>query len=258
VTRLQQLLASLDYRDAERMLAFLARCSRDEDELSGVDDSPSLAAQECYRQALDLAPLGSEQGTPLRLAALAWERFPDGEAFDALRSGRARMADYKRCQTPRCQRGTETPRTMYCPPCKEARKRLQKRLYKRRQGQGQGMAVAARTAQSGGRARVDPVWRSPGGKQPTPTCCPIRGRCEQHEWYDDFARGYRNAWAAGSRGLRRIEWLFGIFGDGSYREGDDTWLSDEDREPDAREGERWLRDNGEKSSLIVKGESDAA
>jgi hypothetical protein len=118
---------------------------------------------------------------PFRLAALAAKRFPEGEALDAYLDGDAGLADYLRCGEPGCPWGVE-PGSTYCGPHKVGRQRAQQRAYKAR-----------------------------GGATGRPDCC--EGRlCPQHSAARAARRGYRNSWAAGARGTRRIEWLYRLFG----------------------------------------------
>ena len=125
---------------------------------------------------------GALDGAAFRLAALASRRFPDGAALDAYLDGDAGLADYLRCGEPRCSWGV-APGSMYCESHKLDRQRAQQRDYKARKAAG-----ATR-----------------------PSCCDGR-RCQQHKQAHDARRGYGNTWAAGARGVRRVAWLYELFG----------------------------------------------
>ncbi|HTW00230.1 MAG TPA: hypothetical protein VMF87_08000 [Streptosporangiaceae bacterium] len=218
---LRGLLAALPYEDARRLTGFMAKCRDDNDDESGLDDGPSAASRDAYGLALKLAASGASPAAPFTIAAMAWERFPDGPAADAYLGG-AGLADYRRCETPACPRGVPTPRSRFCGQCAKVRQRAQQRAYKHRQ------------------------------HEPVPSCCTTR-RCPQHRDNAVAWRGYRHAWSAGSRGMHRIEWLFGIFGGSAADAGWSVTEGAAGTIPENDEAARWLRTHGEKVPPEVEG-----
>jgi hypothetical protein len=175
-------------------------------------------------------------GAPFRLAALAVRRFPEGEALDAYLDGDAGLADYLRCGQQGCPWGVE-PGSTYCQPHKVDRQRAQQRAYKGRQGEPEppspdccgdpppwprkvrGWQDDPRQADARvfeatahevarGRRQVRPLVMLGAPSKPTGK------RCGQHKDARDVGRGYEAAWQSGARGLRRVEWLYAILGEG--------------------------------------------
>jgi hypothetical protein len=153
---------------------------------------------------------GRLDGAAFRLATLAARRFPEGGALDAYLDGGAGLADYLRCGEPGCRWGVE-PGSVYCRSHKIERQRAQQREYKARRKAG---IIAAR-----------------------PPCCPATRRCDQHDQAAIINRGYVTAWASGTRGGRRVDWLYDMLGRDAgdrWGRGWDAagWLDQTDRGPD--------------------------
>jgi hypothetical protein len=207
-----------------------------------IDGQPTPEVQRACRQYLDeLAAVAALD--PFYLAAILWERFPEGEAARVLTRG-AGVADYRRCAGPgngvTCDRGVKSLATDYCDLCAHARANAQKRAAKHRQA------------------------------PEVPPCCTPRKQCPQHRQSAKAQRDYKRAWATGSRGERYIALLFEVMGQDDAGYG--AWLIEDaanprpldagstsiyvpplDRKAD-REAARWLaRHGGEKVSLLVEG-----
>jgi hypothetical protein len=187
-----------------------------------------------------VAILGQLDGAAFRLAALASERFPYGEALDAYLDGEAGLADFLRCGEPGCLWGVE-PGSYYCRSHGAERTAASKRAYKARKGdaepspdccgdpppwprkvkvgQDDPRQADARGYEGTAHELARGRWHvRPLGMLGAPSK-PTGKRCGQHKDAHDTGRGYETVWRSGARGDHRVAWLYGILG----QDGSGTW-----------------------------------